>query len=229
MCIRDSYYAAGIGIFTAFLTSIYSWRLIFKTFHGEYNNKEIKIDETHESPIVMLIPLVLLSIGAIFAGFLFKELFIGYEGLNNFWRDSIFFLKPLSTDHPPLWFLLLTPTLVILSIPLAYYLFLKNRNLPERLASINKPLYQFLLNKWYFDEVYNYIFVRPTLLLGQIFWKRGDENIINKFGPDGISKQVMRVTKKIVQLQSGLIYHYAFSMIIGLTFIITFYIIVGRG
>ena len=142
------YYAAGIGIFTAFLTSIYSWRLIFKTFHGEYNNKEIKIDETHESPIVMLIPLVLLSIGAIFAGFLFKELFIGYEGLNNFWRDSIFFLKPLSTDHPPLWFLLLTPTLVIVSIPLAYYLFLKNRNLPERLASINKPLYQFLLNKW---------------------------------------------------------------------------------
>ena len=97
------YYAAGIGIFTAFLTSIYSWRLIFKTFHGEYNNKEIKINETHESPIVMLIPLVLLSIGAIFTGFLFKELFIGYEGLNNFWRDSIFFLKPLSTDHPPLW------------------------------------------------------------------------------------------------------------------------------
>ena len=145
------YYAAGIGIFTAFLTSIYSWRLIFKTFHGEYNNKEIKIDETHESPIVMLIPLVLLSIGAIFAGFLFKELFIGYEGLNNFWRDSIFFLKPLSTDHPPLWFLLLTPTLVILSIPLAYYLFLKNRNLPERLANINKPLYQFLLNKWSVD------------------------------------------------------------------------------
>ena len=156
------YYAAGIGIFTAFLTSIYSWRLIFKTFHGEYNNKETKIDETHESPIVMLIPLVLLSIGAIFAGFLFKELFIGYEGLNNFWRDSIFFLKPLSTDHPPLWFLLLTPTLVILSIPLAYYLFLKNRNLPERLASINKPLYQFLLNKWYFDELYDVLFVKPS-------------------------------------------------------------------
>ena len=133
------YYAAGIGIFTAFLTSIYSWRLIFKTFHGEYNNKEIKIDETHESPIVMLIPLILLSIGAIFAGFLFKELFIGYEGLNNFWRDSLFFLKPLSTDHPPLWFLLLTPTLVTLSIPLAYYLFVKNRNLPCLLYTSPSP------------------------------------------------------------------------------------------
>ena len=181
------YYAAGIGIFTAFLTSIYSWRLIFKTFHGEYNNKEINIDETHESPIVMLIPLVLLSIGAIFAGFLFKELFISYEGINNFWRDSIFFLKPLSTDHPPLWFLLLTPTLVILSIPLAYYLFLKNRNLPERLASINKPLYQFLLNKWYFDELYDVLFVKPSKKLGLFLWKFFDLKIIDGFVPDGIS------------------------------------------
>ena len=85
------YYAAGVGIFTAFLTSIYSWRLMFKTFHGQYNNKEIKIEETHESPLVMLIPLVLLSIGAIFAGFIFKELFIGYEGINNFWRESSLF------------------------------------------------------------------------------------------------------------------------------------------
>ncbi len=121
------YYAAGIGILTAFLTAIYSWRLIFKTFHGQYNNKKIKIEETHESPLVMLIPLIILSIGAIFAGFIFKDLFIGYEGINNFWNESIFFLKPLSTDHPPLWFLILTPALVTLSIPLAYYLFVKKQ------------------------------------------------------------------------------------------------------
>ena len=200
------YYAAGIGIFTAFLTSIYSWRLIFKTFHGEYNNKEIKKDETHESPIVMLIPLVLLSIGAIFAGFLFKELFIGYEGLNNFWRDSIFFLKPLSTDHPPLWFLLLTPTLVILSIPLAYYLFLKNRNLPERLANINKPLYQFLLNKWYFDELYDVLFVKPSKKLGLFLWKFFDLKIIDGFGPDGISSMIKKFSVKANKFQSGYIY-----------------------
>ena len=108
------YYAAGIGIFTAFLTSIYSWRLIFKTFHGQYNNKDVKIEETHESPLVMLIPLVILSIGAIFAGFLFKDLFIGHGGENSFWAESIKFLEPLSTDHPPTWFLLLTPCLVLL-------------------------------------------------------------------------------------------------------------------
>ena len=219
------YYAAGIGIFTAFLTSIYSWRLIFKTFHGEYNNKEIKIDETHESPIVMLIPLVLLSIGAIFAGFLFKELFIGYEGLNNFWRDSIFFLKPLSTDHPPLWFLLLTPTLVILSIPLAYYLFLKNRNLPERLASINKPLYQFLLNKWYFDELYNVLFVKPSKKLGLFLWKFFDLKIIDGFGPDGISSMIKKFSVKANKFQSGYIYQYAFVMLLGFSALLTFLIV----
>ena len=219
------YYAAGIGIFTAFLTSIYSWRLIFKTFHGEYNNKEIKIDETHESPIVMLIPLVLLSIGAIFAGFLFKELFIGYEGLNNFWRDSIFFLKPLSTDHPPLWFLLLTPTLVILSIPLAYYLFLKNRNLPERLASINKPLYQFLLNKWYFDELYDVLFVKPSKKLGLFLWKFFDLKIIDGFGPDGISSMIKKFSLKANKFQSGYIYQYAFVMLLGFSALLTFLIV----
>ncbi|MDC2991600.1 NADH-quinone oxidoreductase subunit L [Candidatus Pelagibacter sp.] len=219
------YYAAGIGIFTAFLTSIYSWRLIFKTFHGEYNNKEIKIDETHESPIVMLIPLFLLSIGAIFAGFLFKELFIGYEGLNNFWRDSIFFLKPLSTDHPPLWFLLLTPTLVILSIPLAYYLFLKNRNLPERLASINKPLYQFLLNKWYFDELYNVLFVKPSKKLGLFLWKFFDLKIIDGFGPDGISSMIKKFSVKANKFQSGYIYQYAFVMLLGFSALLTFLIV----
>ena len=219
------YYAAGIGIFTAFLTSIYSWRLIFKTFHGEYNNKEIKIDETHESPIVMLIPLFLLSIGAIFAGFLFKELFIGYEGLNNFWRDSIFFLKPLSTDHPPLWFLLLTPTLVILSIPLAYYLFLKNRNLPERLASINKPLYQFLLNKWYFDELYDVLFVKPSKKLGLFLWKFFDLKIIDGFGPDGISSMIKKFSVKANKFQSGYIYQYAFVMLLGFSALLTFLIV----
>ena len=219
------YYAAGIGIFTAFLTSIYSWRLIFKTFHGEYNNKEIRIDETHESPIVMLIPLVLLSIGALFAGFLFKELFIGYDGLNNFWRDSIFFLKPLSTDHPPLWFLLLTPILVILSIPLAYYLFLKNKNLPDQIANINKPLYNFLLNKWYFDELYDVLFVKPSKKLGLFLWKFFDLKIIDGFGPDGISLIIKKFSVKANKFQSGYIYQYAFVMLLGFSALLTFLIV----
>ena len=219
------YYAAGIGIFTALLTSIYSWRLIFKTFHGDYNNKKIKIDETHESPFIMLIPLILLSIGAIFAGFSFKELFIGYEGVNNFWRDSIFFLKPLSTDHPPLWFLLLTPTLVILSIPLAYYLFVKNKNLPEQIVSINKPLYQFLLNKWYFDELYDVLFVKTSKKFGLFLWKFFDLKIIDGFGPDGISSMIKKFSVKANKFQSGYIYHYAFIMLLGFSALLTFLIV----
>ena len=219
------YYAAGIGIFTALLTSIYSWRLIFKTFHGDYNNKKIKIDETHESPFIMLIPLILLSIGAIFAGFSFKELFIGNEGVNNFWRDSIFFLKPLSTDHPPLWFLLLTPTLVILSIPLAYYLFVKNKNFPEQIVSINKPLYQFLLNKWYFDELYDVLFVKTSKKFGLFLWKFFDLKIIDGFGPDGISSMIKKFSVKANKFQSGYIYHYAFIMLLGFSALLTFLIV----
>ncbi len=219
------YYAAGIGIFTALLTSIYSWRLIFKTFHGDYNNKKIKIDETHESPFIMLIPLILLSIGAIFAGFSFKELFIGYEGVNNFWRDSIFFLKPLSIDHPPLWLLLLTPTLVILSIPLAYYLFVKNKNLPEQIVSINKPLYQFLLNKWYFDELYDVLFVKTSKKFGLFLWKFFDLKIIDGFGPDGISSMIKKFSVKANKFQSGYIYHYAFVMLLGFSALLTFLIV----
>jgi len=219
------YYAAGIGIFTALLTSIYSWRLMFKTFHGEYNNKKVSIEDTHESPVVMLIPLILLSIGAVLAGFAFKELFIGYDGINNFWKDSIFFLEPLSTDHPPLWFLILTPTLVILSIPIAYYLFVKNKNLPEQIANINNPLYKFLLNKWYFDELYDTLFVRPSKSLGLFLWKFFDLKIIDGFGPDGISTLIKKFSIKANKFQSGFIYQYAFVMLLGFSALLTFLIV----
>ena len=197
---------------------------MFKTFHGDYNNKNIKIEETHESPLVMLIPLIFLSIGAIFAGFTFKELFIG-SGLSFFWQESIFFLKPLSTEHPPLWFLISTPTLVIISIPIAYYLFLKNKNLPEQFVKINKPLHQFLINKWYFDELYDFIFVKPSKKLGLFLWKFFDLKIIDGFGPDGISSLIKRFSVKANKFQSGFIYQYAFVMLLGFSALLTFLIV----
>ena len=217
------YYAAGIGVFTAFLTSIYSWRLIFKTFHGKYNNTNIKIEETHESPPVMLIPLVLLSIGAIFAGYLFKDLFIGQGAGNNFWQNSIFFLKPLSSDHPPLWFLFLTPTLIILSIPLAYYV--KNENLLNQIIKVNKPLYKFLFNKWYFDELYEILFIKTSKNLGVFLWKFFDVKLIDGFGPDGISALIKKLSLKANKFQSGYIYQYAFVMLIGFSALLTFLIV----
>ena len=218
------YYAAGVGIVTAFLTSIYSWRLIFKTFHGEYNNKSIKIEETHESPLVMLVPLIILSIGAIFAGFLFKDLFISHD-TNNFWAQSIFFLEPLSTKHPPIWFLLLTPILVLISIPVAYYLFVKNKSVPEEIVKINRPLYEFLVNKWYFDELYDYIIVNPSKKIGLFLWKICDVKIIDGFGPDGISSIIKKVSLKANKFQSGFIYQYAFVMLIGFSALLTYLIV----
>ena len=219
------YYAAGVGIITALLTAIYSWRLIFKTFHGEYNNKDIKIEDTHESPLVMLIPLILLSIGAIFSGYAFKELFLGYEGMINFWRESIFFLEPLSMEHPPFWFLILTPILVTLSIPIAYYLFVKNKNLSKKIVDVNKPLHQFLLNKWYFDELYDYLFVTPSKKIGLFLWKFLDIKIIDGLGPDGISSLIKKCSLKANKFQSGYIYQYAFVMLLGFSALLTFLII----
>ena len=219
------YYAAGIGILTALFTSIYSWRLIFKTFHGSYNNKKIKIEEMHESPLVMLVPLVILAIGAVFSGFLFKDLFIGHGDYTSFWGDSIKFLSPLSSEHPPLWFLLLTPTLVMISIPIAYYLFVNNKELPNQFAQLNKPLYNFLVNKWYFDELYNILFIQSSKKIGLFFWKSIDVKIIDKFGPDGISSLIKTLSIKASKFQSGFIYQYAFMILIGFSALLTFLIL----
>ena len=219
------YYAAGVGILTALLTSIYSWRLIFKTFHGDYNNKKTNIDEMHESPLVMLLPLFILAIGAIFAGFLFKDLFIGHSGENSFWGDSIKFLNPLSTEHPPLWFLLTTPALVLTSIPIAYYLFVKNKNVTHQIAESNKPLHNFLINKWYFDELYNVLFIKFSKKLGLFFWKAVDVEIIDKFGPDGVSSLIKSLSIKASKFQSGFIYQYAFMILLGFSALLTFLIL----
>ena len=219
------YYAAGVGILTALFTSIYSWRLIFKTFHGSYNNKKIKIEEMHESPLVMLVPLVILAIGAVFSGFLFKDLFIGHGDYTSFWGDSIKFLSPLSSEHPPLWFLLLTPTLIMISIPIAYYLFVKNKELPNQFAQLNKPLYNFLVNKWYFDELYNILFIQSSKKIGFFFWKSIDVKIIDKFGPDGISSLIKILSIKASKFQSGFIYQYAFMILIGFSALLTFLIL----
>ena len=219
------YFAAAIGIITAFLTAIYSWRLIFKTFHGSYNNKNLSISNMHESPMVMIIPLIILAIGSIFSGFLFKDLFIGAESAANFWKNSIMFLEPLSNDHPPIWFIYLTPILVIISIPTAYYLFIKNKNITNDIVNGNLPLYNFLKNKWYFDELYDYLFVNPSKKIGLFFWKKIDLRFIDRFGPDGISNLIKKVSIFAVKFQNGFIYHYAFVMLLGFSALLTFLII----
>ena len=217
-------YAATIGILTAFLTSIYSWRLFFKVFHGTYNNKIISIKETHESPLIMLIPLLFLSIGAIFSGYFFKSIFIGDHSV-DFWKTSIFFLNEIKSDVIPLWFLLITPILVVIYVPISFYLYVSNPKLIEDFKNTNLPLYEFLLNKWYIDELYDKIFVRPAKKIGSFFWKKGDVGIIDKFGPDGISKLIKIISNKTGRLQTGFIYDYAFVMLLGLSVLLTYLIL----
>ena len=217
-------YAATIGIFTAFLTSVYSWRLFFKTFHGPYNNSKISINETHESPLIMLGPLLFLAVGAIFSGYIFKETFIGHHS-SDFWQSSIFFLNEIKHDPIPLWFLILTPFLVVISIPIAYYYFISNTKILENFKNTNSPLYNFLLNKWYIDELYELFFVRSAKKIGSFFWKQGDLGFIDRFGPDGISKLIKKLSNKASIFQTGFIYDYAFVMLIGLSILLTYLIL----
>ena len=217
-------YATVIGVLTAILTSIYSWRLIYKTFHGKYRGEIDKFKNIHESPLVILIPLFLLTIGAALSGFVFKDLFIGND-YQDFWRTSIFFKEEFILKHPPLWFLMITPIFGFLIIAGAYFLYIKNENILENLKNSNQPLYNFLLNKWYFDEIYDLIFTRPAKAIGSFFWHKGDGKIIDGYGPNGFAKIIKIISERAVLFQSGYLYHYAFVILIGLTILLTYLLI----
>jgi NADH-quinone oxidoreductase subunit L len=225
--MKDStigYFAVAVGLITAFITSIYSWRLIFKTFHGKYNNKINNLSAIRESPLLMILPTTLLSLGAIFIGLLFKETFIGDESL-QFWNNSIYFLSFFEHTHVPTWLIIVTPLVVTLSIPLSYFLFIKNDKFIKKFIFKYYSIYNFLLNKWYFDELYNFVFVEPLKKIGLFFWKRGDIDIINKYGPDGFAKLVKALSNKAVNFQSGYLFHYAFVMLIGFSALLTYLIL----
>ena len=216
-------YAFVIGLTTAFITSIYSWRLIFKTFHGKYNNT-ISFEKVHESGPVMLIPLLLLAVGAIFSGYVFHGIFIGEN--TQFWGKAIFFLKQTAHGHPPLWLLILIPTLVISAIPLSFILFLKRQDIVEGFINNNKPFYNFLVKKWYFDELYDSIFVKSFRGIGTFLWQRGDVKTIDAYGPDGVAKVVKNLSDRASSIQSGYLYHYATVILIGVVLIVSFLIII---
>ena len=217
-------YAVIIGVVTALITSIYSWRLIYKTFHGTHRGKNDLYEKIHESPLVILIPLFLLTVGAALSGFVFKDIFIGTDH-QDFWRTSIFFKDQFILKHPPLWFLLITPLCGLLIIIGAYFLYIKNENILENFKKLNQPLYNFLLNKWYFDELYDYVFTRPAKAIGSFFWSKGDIKLIDGFGPNGFAKIIKSISERAVLFQSGYLYHYAFVILIGLTILLTYLLI----
>ena len=216
-------------VIAAALTSFYSWRLIFKTFHGEPHDRH-HYDAAHESPKVMLIPLAILALGSLTVGWLFVSLFTG-EGSLGFFRESLKY-APGNTviedmEHLPLEIALAPTAMMIIGFLVAYQFYIRRPDIPKALARDQKLLYEFLLNKWYFDEIYDFLIVRPLLRLGRLLWKGGDGFVIDGFGPDGVSARVLDVTRNVVRLQSGYLYHYAFAMLIGVAAFITWFMFVG--
>ena len=235
-------FAFTIGVFAALLTSFYSWRLIFLTFFGtprwiESEHIQHSVHKTpaqagadttggyhpHESPLPMLIPLGVLTVGAVAAGFVFHHAFIDAEHGAAFWNGSLFFNAHLMHEmhEVPLWVKLASTVAMLIGLLTAILMYLVNASLPARLATALSPLYRFFLNKWYFDELYNHIFVKPSFALGRFFWKVGDEGTINRFGPDGAAVLVSSGSRVAMKLQSGFLYSYALVMLMGLVAALT--------
>ncbi len=217
-------YAMVVCILTALLTAMYSWRLIIRTFHGNFKNINLDLKDVKDSGLIIILPLLLLSIGAVSSGFAFKDLLIGIDFI-KFWDNSIYFKENFELKHPPFWFLIITPMFTTFAIPLSFYIFLKNKKIIDDIKARHQPLYNFLINKWYFDEIYDFIFVRPIKKIGDKFWKIGDIFIIDGFGPNGFAKIAKIISIKAVKFQSGFLYHYAFVMLIFLSIFLTLIII----
>ena len=218
-------YAWICTVFAALLTSFYSWRLIFKTFHGEPHDRQHWKD-ARESPLTMLVPLGVLALGSIFAGFPFKSVFAG-GGVEEFFRHSLFFAKDNQVlehmEHIPLSISLVPTAMMAIGFLVAWQFYIRRPDIPVELARQHEWLYKFLLNKWYFDELYEVVFVRTAKWLGRLLWKGGDGWLIDGFGPDGVSARVLDVTRNVVRLQTGYLYHYAFAMLIGAAIFITWF------
>jgi NADH-quinone oxidoreductase subunit L len=234
-----------IGIIAAGLTSFYSWRLIFMTFHGTpkwsgeashgtpghddhgadaHGHDDHGPLDPHESPPVMLIPLLLLAAGAVFAGAIFAPSFIG-EGRLEFWKGAIFNLgaPPLAEASSLPWYVVWAPlTVTAIGFAAAWWVYIQNEGMGARIAARKGPVWSFLYNKWYFDELYDAVFVRGAQALGDLFWKGGDQKLIDGLGPDGVSAVSYAVGRRTGRFQTGYVYHYAFVMLIGVVALLSY-------
>ena len=222
-------YGFAMTLGAAALTAFYSWRLIFKTFHGEPHDRE-HYEAAHETPMTMLLPLVVLAIGSIAAGYPALGIFTGH-GADAFFRGALH-LGTANTlfaaaEKLPLILSVLPSLMMIGGFLVAWLFYIRRPDLPGELARQQDVLYRFLLNKWYFDEIYDYLLVRPAMRLGRLLWKGGDGFIIDGLGPDGVSARVLDVTRNVIRLQTGYLYHYAFAMLIGVAGFFTWFMFAG--
>ena len=222
-------YGFVMTVAAAALTSFYSWRLIFKTFHGEPHDHH-HYEAAHESAKVMLVPLAILAVGSIAAGWPFLSFFTGH-GAEEFFRELLKFASGNTVledmEHLPLLTSLAPTIMMVGGFLVAWQFYIRRPDLPAALARNQPVLYRFLLNAWYFDRIYDFLIVRPTMRLGRFLWKGGDGFVIDGFGPDGISARVLDVTRNVVRLQTGYLYHYAFAMLIGVAAFVTWFMFAG--
>ena len=217
-----SQYAYIVGIITALLTAFYSWRLLFLTFHGKTRSSKEIYDHAHESPKVMTLPLLILAVGSIFSGMILSDYFIGNKQ-DIFW-NHIIVLSHDAHHHMPFIQTLIIKSSVAIGVLFAAFIYFYREGSSKILSHNLDPLYSFSLNKWYFDELYNKIFVKPFFYLASFFWKKSDENFIDAYGPNGVSRLVNLFSKGLSLFQSGYLYHYAFAMLGGLVIILTWFI-----
>lgn len=235
MILEAAFAAGGVGRFAytlgcaaALMTAFYSWRLLFMTFHGKPRMSREVMSHVHESPRNMLLPLVVLALGAILSGYIGVHLLALVSGEAGYWQLSIASHKAIEhAHHVPLWVKLLPLAAGLCGIALAWLLYIKQPALPALLAGRVMPLYRFLLNKWYFDELYEAVFVRNAKRLGRIFWKVGDEEIIDGMGPNGMALMAQIFAGRTSRLQTGFVYHYAFAMLIGLLGLMSWVVLHG--
>ena len=236
-------YAFVLTTVAVLMTSFYSWRQFLMTFHGPYrgdaeahhahshahthdeHGHAVKLEDVHESPWVILAPLIVLALGALFAGMLFDSHFIG-QLAPDFWRQSIaaIYGHQAAGAELPVWVELAPFVLTIIGFAIAYYYYVLHPEVPPQLAARKGLLYTFLYNKWYFDELYDFLFVEPAKKLGRFLWKVGDGRIIDGLGPDGIAARVLDATRGAIRLQSGYVYHYAFAMLMGVAALVTWFL-----
>ena len=223
-------FAIWAGLAAAFMTAFYSWRLIFMTFHGKPRCDERTLAHIHESPKVMIVPLAVLALGSILAGVVAVNAFVG-EGMEAFWGDSILILPVHgaleASHHVPLMVKLSPLVLALLGIGLAWWMYIRKPETAAVWAAKLRPAYLLSFNKWYFDELYEALIVRPAFVLGRGLWKSGDGRLIDGVGPDGVAATTRRFSLRASALQSGYLYHYAFAMLIGVVLLVTWYFYTG--
>jgi NADH-quinone oxidoreductase subunit L len=219
-------YAFWLGMAAASMTAFYSWRLIFMSFHRAPSTDHHAVEHAHESPLVMMVPLYVLAFGAVFSGVALAYLFVG-DGRAEFWGASILTLNDTleHAHHAPHWIPPLLVAISVCGIGLAYGFYIRDPGVPQRLRKEFEGLYQFLLNKWYFDELYDRLFVKPSFVFGRFFWKQGDGLVIDRGGPDALAAGTLRLAQRASWLQSGYLYHYAFAMLIGIVILATWYVL----